>query len=142
MEADKTKRKQRKLNKLGSVNPRCQICGESEITALSNLNLTSKQKKLLEKHHIAGGHNGGETITVCLNCHAKLSDDQLDWPDGLCSVGQTPEMKAVSFFTGMAELFAILSVWCEIHAKVLYDFVIKHQDKEDKQNEKTISVSD
>jgi len=132
---NKTKRLQRKLNELGTANPICQSCGISEIVSL-------KRVKMLEKHHIAGGHNGGETITVCLNCHAKLSDDQLDWPDGLCSAGQTPEMKAVSFFTGLAGLFVILSVWCAMHAKVLYDFVIKHRDKEDKQNEKTISVSD
>lgn len=129
MTNDKTKRKQRKLNELGDTNPSCLTCGETEITALSSVKLDSKLKKLLEEHHIAGGHNG-ESITVCRNCHAKLSDNQLDWFEGTLKSDRTPEMKAVAFFMGLAALFTLLVVWCGKHAKTLYDFVDLHQKPE------------
>lgn len=33
----------------------------------------------LEQHHIRGRKHGNETITVCLDCHKKLTDNQWLW---------------------------------------------------------------
>lgn len=71
-------RRQRKKNELGEK-PRCQLCGETELTTLRKT-----PKHLFEVHHIAGAGDG-ETIVVCANCHARLSDSQLDWPQELLS---------------------------------------------------------
>lgn len=107
---------QRKINELGR-NPKCQICGENDITML-----IPTAKSLLEKHHIAGNHEG-ETIIVCRNCHAKLTDAQLDWPAELFDNDRTPEMNAVAFFLGLAAILGVLAVLCTKHAMTLFFFV-------------------
>lgn len=112
---NKARRIQRKANELGR-NPKCQICGEKDITML-----VKAKSSLMEKHHIAG-HHEGEEIIVCRNCHARLTNDQLDLPEGIFEDNRTPEMKAVAFFLGIGSILALLSFYCMKHAMVLYDF--------------------
>lgn len=112
-------RHQRKKNELGEK-ACCQICGETELSTLRKV-----PKHLFEVHHIAGARDG-ETITVCANCHARLSANQLDWPQELLSRSRTPEMKAVAFFLGLGSVLSLLGMWCIRHAQVLFDFVKKH----------------
>lgn len=114
---------QRKINEFGSRNPRCVICGREDIFALKPTKLTTS---IIEEHHIAG-HHEGETIPVCLSCHAILTNEQLDWPNEAFHA-RTPEMQAVFFFMGLALLFTLLAVWCGKHAQVLFDFVSAHQE--------------
>jgi len=117
----KEKRTQRKINELGCRNPKCQICGETDPAMLT------RQKSLfLEEHHIAGNHEG-DTIIVCLNCHAKLTDNQLDWPEGLFAENKTPEMVSVGFLFGLAAILGLLAVYCFKHANNLYDFISRVQ---------------
>ena len=76
---------QRKMNRLGSRNPKFVICGYAGIAALREFQsnkITPKQRIALEKHHVAGLHEGG-TIVVCGNCHDELSLEQSYWPGEL-----------------------------------------------------------
>jgi hypothetical protein len=61
----KERRKQKRLEKLGSNNPICGVCGEGDW-------------RCLEAHHIADYARDDLTVAICRNCHRKLSDDQKD----------------------------------------------------------------
>jgi hypothetical protein len=60
-------RKHRALRRLGTDNPACCHCGNSDW-------------RVLELHHIAGREFGDMTVIHCRNCHAVLSDAQSDHP--------------------------------------------------------------
>jgi hypothetical protein len=62
---DAQDRRQQRLRRLGSQNPRCVICGEAD-------------PAVLELHHIAGRKHSDDLAIVCANCHRKLSDKQRD----------------------------------------------------------------
>jgi hypothetical protein len=64
---DFEKRKQRALQRLGSANPYCIICGESDW-------------RCLELHHIGQEDFDASTSIVCRNCHRKASDAQMTHP--------------------------------------------------------------
>ena len=103
---NKEKRLQRKMQKLGSPNPQCSTCGETDARAL-------------EKHHIRGAHDG-ETILVCRNCHAKLGDEAQDWPKSLLSKSRSDLEKAVAFFLGLSSVLILLGLSCGKHALTIY----------------------
>ena len=88
------RRKQRALERLGSNDPRCFLCGESDW-------------RCLEAHHIAGHAHDEATVPVCRNCHRKLSDCQKDHP--VETVGGDSELEAIGrFLLGVADLFRLL----------------------------------
>ena len=64
---DTEAREQARLQRLGTNEPRCGVCGEDD-------------SRTLEKHHIEGRAHGETLAIVCRNCHRKLSDAQLDHP--------------------------------------------------------------
>jgi hypothetical protein len=66
-EYEKERRRQARLERLGSDNPKCLFCDEDEPSCL-------------ERHHIGGRAFGDECVIVCRNCHRKLSDKQKDHP--------------------------------------------------------------
>lgn len=88
------RRKQRRLDRLGSRSPACVICGE-------------RDDRCLEAHHVAGQRLDEGTVPVCRNCHRKLSDRQKGHP-----VQQTQtlviEEVVAHFLLGMADLFELL----------------------------------
>jgi hypothetical protein len=93
-EKEQERRKQKALERLGTNNPICVLCGESDW-------------RCLELHHIAGKPFDGALAIVCRNCHRKLSDMQKDHlrpattpPDSLERIGH--------FLLGLADLFAML----------------------------------
>lgn len=118
------KRRQRRKNELGSLKPKCAMCGEEDITTL--LRATKAERTFLEEHHIAGGHQG-ETILLCRNCHAKETDKQLNWPDGVISPNRTPEMNAIGFLFGLADLLEFMAKLVYKFAIILFEFVANHQ---------------
>ena len=77
----------------------CEICGHSD--------------GKLEVHHVRGRKHGNETITVCLDCHKFLTDDQRLWdynnPDNLLDRGMIDICKLkhkktdIEFYRLMAE---------------------------------------
>lgn len=72
----------------------CERCGWVEPTALTRTNglvlcyeclSIDKGRATVEENHILGKSNDPATVTVPGNQHRELSDNQLDWPDGLRS---------------------------------------------------------
>ena len=66
-ETDRERRKYRRLQQLGTMNPRCGMCGEADW-------------RCMELHHVADHGRDDATVCLCRNCHRKVSDDQHDHP--------------------------------------------------------------
>jgi len=58
-------RKQRRLEMLGTNDPRCANCGDT-------------RWQCIELHHVADYDRDDTTVCICRNCHRVLSDDQKD----------------------------------------------------------------
>ena len=88
------KRKQNRLEQLGSNNPVCIICGETDW-------------RCLEQHHIAGRKNSDDLCTLCRNCHRKLSDSQKDQPKQYNN--NPPQNESIGYtLLGLADFFELL----------------------------------
>lgn len=61
------RRKQRRLEALGTNDPHCATCGEHDW-------------RTIEQHHVADHGRDEATVLLCRNCHRKRSDDQKDHP--------------------------------------------------------------
>jgi hypothetical protein len=86
--------KQQVLQRLGTDDPHCVTCGESDW-------------RCLERHHIAGRAYDDSIAIVCRNCHRKLSDpgDNRDAP------ADPPLLEQVGqFLRGLAALLLMLAV--------------------------------
>lgn len=93
-ELNRERRLQRALERLGSNNPRCVVCGCDDPLAL-------------ELHHLAGLAFGNDTVPVCRNCHRRLSDYQRD--HSLGEAKQPSEIEPIRrFLLGLADLFEML----------------------------------
>lgn len=90
----KEKRKQARLAKLGSNNPICGTCGE-------------KDWRCLELHHVADHGRDEATVTICRNCHRKVSDDQKDHP-ALSSSADASLDRMGHFMLGLADLLTLI----------------------------------
>lgn len=55
-----TVRKQKRDKKTSLV---CNVCGEDD-------------SAIIEMHHVKGKNNSDETIPLCKNCHAKITEEQ------------------------------------------------------------------
>jgi hypothetical protein len=105
-ELKRERRKQRTLERLGSNNPSCFICGCDD-------------PLVLELHHIAGRAFDGETVPVCRNCHRILSDAQQDHPPPLSN--QPSYLERIGHaLLGLADLFELLAKWLREHARNLF----------------------
>jgi hypothetical protein len=62
---DKGDRREQHYRRVGTHEPLCVACAESD-------------PRCLEDHHLAGRKHHDDTAPICRNCHRKLSDDQLD----------------------------------------------------------------
>lgn len=93
--SDKDDRLEQHYRRVGTHEPRCLICGETD-------------PRCLEKHHIAGRRHHEDTALVCRNCHRKLSDGQLDHtPRGQ----QVPEGQLTTiglFVLGLCEFLVLI----------------------------------
>jgi hypothetical protein len=87
------RRKQNRLEKLGTNHPICPLCGETDW-------------RCFELHHIAGRKFDPMELPVCMNCHAKCSDLQKDHPP---RVAQTPGSLEVigRFLVGLADMLGL-----------------------------------
>jgi hypothetical protein len=87
-------RKQRRLETLGTNEPRCAICPETAW-------------QCMELHHVAGQHHDETTVILCRNCHRKVSDDQKSLPQ--FDPEADPILAAIGhFLLGLAQLFVRL----------------------------------
>jgi len=88
------RRRQAALERLGTNDPRCTICGEDDW-------------RCSERHHVAGRRFDEFIVIVCRNCHRKQSDSQRDHartankpPNQMDCIGH--------FLLGLADLFELL----------------------------------
>lgn len=65
--SDYERRKQARLEKLGTNNPICGICGDQHWNRI-------------ELHHIGGQQRDEAVVRICANCHRDASDSQKDHP--------------------------------------------------------------
>ena len=90
------RRKQKRLDALGSNDPHCGICGEPDW-------------RTLELHHVAGRHHDAEMVPLCRNCHRKVTDDQKDHP--AFNPTADPMFASIGhFLLGLADMLRIIIV--------------------------------
>jgi hypothetical protein len=65
---------------------------------------------ILEQHHIAGKHNSSATITLCPNCHRKLSIKQFSWPTNWSSRNNLDELQFLFLFAGLNDLSDLFEI--------------------------------
>ena len=91
---DYERRKYRRLQQLGTIEPICSACGE-------------RDWRCMEGHHLADHGRDDMTGIVCRNCHRKLSDDQLDHPR--FDPAADPMLDAIGhFLLGLADLLRLV----------------------------------
>jgi len=95
-EREQERRKQKALERLGTNNPICVLCGENNW-------------RCLELHHIAGKAFDDTLTIVCRNCHRKLSDRQKDYPQHIGALSD-PLTCVGHFLLGLADLLELLIV--------------------------------
>lgn len=87
-------RRQKAFDRLGTDEPICPFCGETDW-------------RCMELHHIAGDGFDQTLVTVCRNCHRKLSDMQKDHPPKLAE--EPTRLESIAhFLLGLADLFLLL----------------------------------
>jgi hypothetical protein len=94
MELARETRKQRRLERLGTNEPRCGACGETD-------------DRCLERHHVADYGRDDATVLICRNCHRKVSDDQRDHPPFNPDADKMLDMVG-HFLLGLADLLRII----------------------------------
>jgi len=94
-EKDRERRRQLRLEHLGTSAPKCPLCGESDW-------------RCFESHHIAGRKFDDIEIPVCRNCHAKASNQQRDHP-GQISNPPHPLERIAHFLLGLADLLVLVA---------------------------------
>jgi hypothetical protein len=63
----------------------------------------------LEYHHIGGKSNSPIVISLCRNCHGRLSRKQYFWPKGWSSKSK-PSMKALAILLrGLSDVLRVIS---------------------------------
>lgn len=87
-------RKQRRLEILGTNEPRCAKCGDT-------------RWQCIELHHIADHGRDDATVCVCRNCHRMLSDLQKDHPP--FAPGADPMLSAIGhFLLGLVDMLRVI----------------------------------
>jgi hypothetical protein len=88
-------RKQRRLERLGTNEPRCGTCGEA-------------RWQCMEKHHPPGRARDPDTVVlICRNCHRVVSDDQKDHPPFNPEADKMLDMIG-HFLLGLADMLRIV----------------------------------
>ena len=57
-----------------------------------------------EEHHVAGRRNSELSVTVCLRCHARLSERQNGWDPRWQAEGNSSEFKEGFLLRGLSDL--------------------------------------
>jgi hypothetical protein len=96
IEYKREKRRQSRLERLGSNNPHCLFCAEDDPCCL-------------EQHHLAGRKFASAEVTICRNHHRKLSDKQKDHPP-IGSRTPTPLECLGRLLLGIADALELLKI--------------------------------
>lgn len=95
------------IERLGSMNTACAVCGEDD-------------PHCLERHHVAGQAFGDDCVPVCRNCHRKLSEAQKVHP--AATEGESTWLEKVAYFLlGLADLLLFAAANLKKFASELID---------------------
>src|SRR5262245_5622290 len=100
--------------RLGTRDPRCPCCGETNPFALTRADLDivcyeRAAQRWLEDHHLAGRNNDPFTITLPGNDHRVVSARQQLWPrDTLRNPSGRPLLQAAAFLRGFLDLLRLV----------------------------------
>ncbi|MEM8917934.1 MAG: hypothetical protein AAGE37_03660 [Pseudomonadota bacterium] len=87
------KRKQRRLAALGTNEPKCPCCGETDW-------------RVFEQDHIAGRARDDMVVNICANCHRKRTYDQKGHPPH--NPNNDPQLDMIGhFLLGLADLLKL-----------------------------------
>ena len=111
---DAEARQRRAYERLGTDNPKCIYCPETNPVAL-------------ELHHIAGRKFGNELVIVCRNHHRPLSDAGKDHPPKIVGCNDPHEYWA-HLLLGIADLLALAIEFLRRIATDLLTHAKTHQD--------------
>ena len=88
------RRKQLRLEKLGTNEPRCGTCGDD-------------RWQCIEAHHVAGQQYHSSTVLLCRNCHRVASNGQCDHPSA--AEPNDPALFAIGrFLLGLADMLRVI----------------------------------
>lgn len=80
---------QGRIERLGTPNPKCALCGESDIRA-TYYRIAPKKRAFLEKHHFLGRREG-PTALLCRNCHdIETFEMEVNWQKKLKQKNRDP----------------------------------------------------
>lgn len=91
----------------------CVVCGESD-------------PRCRELHHLAGQRYGDDLVSVCRNCHRKLSDDQRDHPEAKGPPSRLQEIGR--FLIGLGDFLMALGIRLKELGQELFDMVCRSED--------------
>lgn len=92
---DREDRQENRFHRLGTREPVCLGCGESDSVCL-------------ELHHVAGQKHYGDLAIVCRNCHRKLTDQQLDHVAQSASKAPVQSATIGRYLLGLADLLLMI----------------------------------
>lgn len=92
---DRDDRLEKQYRRLGTREPVCVGCGESNPFCL-------------ELHHLAGQKHHGDTGIVCRNCHRKLTDKQHDHESPTQSTPSAQSAAIGRYLLGLADLLLMI----------------------------------
>ena len=61
----------------------------------------------LEYHHVAGKNNDNFVVSVCRNCHGRLSRNQRLWPKSWTQKNNPRPLREAFLLKGMAEIYEL-----------------------------------
>ena len=99
--SDFERRKQARLEKLGTDSPKCGICGNTDW-------------RCLELHHIVGQKHDEACAILCANHHRMVTDDQKDH--------QSFNLEADPFMAGVGNFLVGLADMLKLIVEKLYEF--------------------
>lgn len=92
--SDYDRRKQARLEKLGTDKPICGICGNTDW-------------RTIEQHHIAGQKRDETVVLICANDHRIVTDDQKDHPE--FDPAADPMLDKIGhFLLGLADMLKLI----------------------------------
>ncbi len=92
--ADYETRKRKRLERLGTNDPKCGHCGETHWACF-------------ELHHVAGRRHDDMTVLACNNCHDKLSNMQKDHLPSLPN-GDPLLLAVGNFLLGLTDMLRLI----------------------------------
>ena len=107
---DAEERLRKALERLGTNDPKCAHCPETNPLAL-------------QRHHVAGKQYADATIIECASCHAKLSDAQYDHPHPIDDKPPTTFERVGHLLLGLADLLRLAASKLDELGRALIQYV-------------------